>query len=629
MGRLADGAFTDRALRRAWEDVGANAHADGAEPPAGIARFAEHLDDEIGALVAEVAWGGYEPRDLTQVVMDFGRVLHIPAVRDRVVERAVLDVVQLYVDPVLGCSSYAYRPGLGVADAVQAVVALREEGFGWVLRTDVDQCFPSIPVPLARRMVEALVGDDELLRVVDLLLARPYRADGTGRHRMRGLARGCALSPMLANLVLTDLDDRLLRAGFRVVRYADDLTIAARDEDEAWEAARVAHLAVEQLGMTLGAEDTQVFSFEEGFTFPGEDFGPRYPAPLPGLGVAEPERKVLYLGLQGSHIRIAEGRLIVESAGDKDLLDVPSGQVRRIVCFGAVGVSAGVRSWAMSTGVDVTFASRRGRCLGALLPSALGPRADRLRDQVTARGSAPGLALCRDIVEATVRKQIVVLQRFGRRDHIDVVEGAVSGMRNVLAMLPACTSVDEVLGIEGAAASSYFPAYGALLPEELAFTHRTRRPPLDGHPSCTPCFSGNASPPSLQPASNLVWGSCTPTTNAAPVSPSTSWRNGGRWSSTRSSWRRHDRAGSPPIMGTPRTAAPGCTSPRRAVRRFLMGTSGACCTRPAARSPTSPGRCDVTSIAKRNDWGPRSATPNNPGQGCPGDDDPGRLRHHR
>jgi len=140
-----------------------------------VSRFDEELEEQLGQLVRDVAWGVYEPAPLTEVILadHGGRVLHIPAVRDRVVERAVLDAVTPFVDPVLGSTSYAYRPGLGVEDAVLEVAKLRDEGHRWVLRTDIDDCFPSIPVDLARRQLGALVDDSELLAVVDLLLARP------------------------------------------------------------------------------------------------------------------------------------------------------------------------------------------------------------------------------------------------------------------------------------------------------------------------------------------------------------------------------------------------------------------------------------------------------------------------
>lgn len=481
MGRLADAAFSDTGLREAWAAVLA-ANADDGELSRGVQRFERDLDDELVRLVADLAWGAYDPAPLTEVVLDDDgsrRMLHIPTVRDRVVERAVLDVLTPLVDPALGSASYAYRPGLGVQDAVHAVVALRDEGLGWVLRTDVDDCFPSVPVGQARRRLGALVDDPELLRVVDLLLARPYVARGRGQKVMRGLPQGCALSPLLTNLVLVDIDAALLDEGFPVVRYADDIVVAASSETEGWEAARVASRAVEELGMSLGPEDTHVMSFAEGFTFLGEDFGPRYPVALGSPRVEEPERKVLYVGVQGSRLRIAEGRVVAESPDDEGLLDVPSGHLRRVVCFGAVGVSAGLRSWALSSDVDVVFASRRGSYLGSMVAESGAARADRVRAQVACQGSTGGLAIAKAIVAAKIDKQIVVLQRFWRRDHAEITREAVSTMQQVLRMVPDAETSEQAMGLEGAAAAAYFPAIGTLLPEDLRFELRSRQPPLD------------------------------------------------------------------------------------------------------------------------------------------------------
>ena len=360
MGALADRAFTDRALREAWADVLRSDGENGVLSP-GVQRFEDVLEEGIGELVRDLAWGTYEPRGLTEVVIPSeGRVLHIPAVADRVVERAVYEAIVPLVDPVLGPSSYAYRPGLGVADAVQDLARQRDEGLTWVLLTDVDDCFPSVPVPLARRRLDALVPDQDVLSVVDLLLNRKTNGPRRGRRRVRGLAQGCALSPMLANLVLLDLDEALLEAGFAVVRYADNLAVAATNRDDACEALRIASQTLERIKMSLGGEDTQIMSFEEGFTFLGEDFGPRYPPVIEEHRVKEPDRRVVYVARSGGRVRVARGRLLVESHDGADLLSVPTSQVSRIVLFGSVGLSAGTRSWALATGVEVALCSRRG-----------------------------------------------------------------------------------------------------------------------------------------------------------------------------------------------------------------------------------------------------------------------------
>ena len=277
MTSIAAQAFSPEALRRAWGDIRAKDAADGALA-VGVQHFEAEEDARLERLVADLAWGSYTPEVLTEVLHASGddiRTLHIPAVRDRIVARAILGAIGPYVDPHLGSASYAYRPGLGVIDAVQALARLREEGFEWVLRTDIDQCFPTLRIAEARRRLAVLVPDPALLEVIDLLIARPYVAAGRGVRRMRGLPQGCPLSPLLANLVLAEVDADLLAEGFPVVRYADDIAVAAESSDEAWEACRILSTALGRFAMELGSEDTAVMSFAEGFTFLGEVFGPR------------------------------------------------------------------------------------------------------------------------------------------------------------------------------------------------------------------------------------------------------------------------------------------------------------------------------------------------------------------
>ena len=227
MGRLAEAAFSPRTLERAWHSVLTNDRRDGIVG-AGVARFEADWEDRLTRLGTDLAWGTYQPSPLTEVRLpesDEVRRLHVPAVADRVVARAVLEVVAPVVDPHLGSTSYGFRPGLGVADAVQAVATLRDEGLAWVLRTDVDECFPSVPVALSRRMLGAIVDDEDVMSIVDALLARGYTSSSRGHRIMQGLPQGCPLSPLLANLVLAGLDSDLLTQGFAVVRYADDITV--------------------------------------------------------------------------------------------------------------------------------------------------------------------------------------------------------------------------------------------------------------------------------------------------------------------------------------------------------------------------------------------------------------------
>ncbi|ACV77638.1 reverse transcriptase family protein [Nakamurella multipartita] len=118
-------------LEAAWTAILDSDREDGALA-VGVARFAEDADERLDRLADGLLDGGYEPGRLTPVplirVDGATRMLHVPTVSDRVVERALLGVLTPLVDPWLGAASFAYRPGIGVTDAVQEVARLRDEG---------------------------------------------------------------------------------------------------------------------------------------------------------------------------------------------------------------------------------------------------------------------------------------------------------------------------------------------------------------------------------------------------------------------------------------------------------------------------------------------------------------------
>ena len=153
--RKVVGCFTLPALRCAWERVLKKDAQDG-DISDSVERFAEGVQERLEELAEELRAGTFRPSDLTRVVIpkkNGERFLDIPSVRDRIVERAILEHINPAIDPLFGATAFGYRPGLGVADAAQEVVRLREEGYTHVLRTDVHDCFPSLPVALRRRPV--------------------------------------------------------------------------------------------------------------------------------------------------------------------------------------------------------------------------------------------------------------------------------------------------------------------------------------------------------------------------------------------------------------------------------------------------------------------------------------------
>ena len=479
---LIDRLASSQYLNAAWQAILTGISADEV-PSQAVQRFAREATQQIESLLEALTNRTYQPRTLhhTEIPKPDGgtRALDIPPVIDRIIEKALVEVMEPHVDPHISCAAFGFRPGLGVVDAVQRIVQERDNGLCWVLRTDLNDCFPTIPRDVARQALLALLPDHSLDDLIDRLLARKTLDNGRTRE-VDGLPQGSALSPMLANLVLARVDDALMDSGFPVVRYADDMTVPCSSPNEAAEALKVTTRAVEELGMSIQNAKTEIMDFSTGFCFLGEDFGPFYPPVQAEHRIRDPLKRILYVGRQGSRVWIRYGRIIVTSKDDAELLSVPASHVAGIVLFGAVGLSAGVRSWLLQQGISTVFASRTGSYLGSEIPASSKLKLSRVRAQVGLVNKPQRcLDFGRAVVSAKIRHQITLVQRFNTRPVAVAVRRDIELMRQMAQTVPAASDRAELMGFEGAAAKAYFSAVSQLLPEPLRFQGRSRRPPMD------------------------------------------------------------------------------------------------------------------------------------------------------
>ena len=468
-------------LEAALSEVVSGDVTDGAPNPSVVA-LRERGRAGLDELSHEVRGGTYLPRPLALVEIPKAdgstRRLAIPAARDRVLERALLQVIGDPLDALLGPWSFAYRRGVGVGDAVRAVVRTRDEGFGWVVHTDIDDCFENVDRDRLVRMLGQLLPDDSVMPLIQAWLERPVRAKGGAlRWPKRGVPQGSPLSPLWANLLLARVDETLAEHGCPVVRFADDLLVFARDRESAMQALRTTQKAATDAGFQIGDDKTEVIDFDTGFCFLGEDFNGRYPAAT-GEPLDEPDRNVLYVGVQGAYVSLAAGRLVV-SRKRAELLSVPSGHVARVVVFGSVTLSPAVVGWALSTGVGVVFCSRRGGLLGVAAPAG-GPGVE-LRRRQFVRSDDPtfSLAVSQGLVRGKLHNQRVLLQRRITPEAADALRQPIVQLAGCIALLPTATSLAELMGVEGAAARAYFEGLRGVVPNEFGFDARVTRPPGD------------------------------------------------------------------------------------------------------------------------------------------------------
>jgi len=241
-----------------------------------IGDFGDGLRFNLDLLRREIREARYRPLPLHRILVDKGngepRALSIPAVRDRVCQAAVLEVVGPIVERELETCSFAYRPGRSVRDAVRLVREYRDHGYRWVVDADVDSFFDTLDHDRLLARVESLLKDARLLRLISQWVSAEVW-DGESVTRLQhGIPQGSVVSPMLANLFLDELDEALLGKGLKVVRFADDFLILCRERAAAVDALELSEEILEGMGLALNDEKTAVTSFDDGFKYLGVVF---------------------------------------------------------------------------------------------------------------------------------------------------------------------------------------------------------------------------------------------------------------------------------------------------------------------------------------------------------------------
>ena len=218
-------------LVRAWQRVRGNKGApgvDGMTVEDAKSYLREHWPDIRSQLLA----GAYRPQPVKRVEIpkpDGGvRKLGVPCVVDRLVQQALLQVLQKRWDPTFSEHSYGFRPGRSAHQAVAQAQRYVAEGYSIVVDLDLEKFFDRVNHDGLMARVAARIADKRVLKLIRAFLNAGVMEDGLVRPVDEGTPQGGPLSPLLSNLVLDDLDKELARRGLRFCRYADDCNIYVR-----------------------------------------------------------------------------------------------------------------------------------------------------------------------------------------------------------------------------------------------------------------------------------------------------------------------------------------------------------------------------------------------------------------
>src|SRR5690606_2320367 len=197
-----------------------------------VEELPDYLRDEWPVLREQLLAGHYQPQAVQRRAIPKSgggmRELGIPTVLDRFIQQALLQVLQPAIDPSFSRHSYGFRPGRRAHEAVLAAQSYIQDGRRWVVDVDLEKFFDRVNHDVLMSKLAARIADRRVLGLIRRYLAAGVMAHGIVMERHEGTPQGGPLSPLLANVLLDEVDQALEQRGHAFVRYADDCNVYVR-----------------------------------------------------------------------------------------------------------------------------------------------------------------------------------------------------------------------------------------------------------------------------------------------------------------------------------------------------------------------------------------------------------------
>jgi len=225
---LLEAALTRQNLQTAWKRVKANKGAAGVDGLS-IEQTAQQLRQSWPEIRQALLAGSYRPSPVRKVLIPkpdgTQRELGIPTVTDRLIQQALLQVLQPLIDPTFSEHSHGFRPGRRAHDAVKAARAYVQAGKSVVVDVDLAKFFDRVNHDILIDRLKRRIDDAGVIRLVRAYLNAGIMDGGVVVDRHLGTPQGGPLSPLLANVLLDEVDKALEARGYSFARYADDCNV--------------------------------------------------------------------------------------------------------------------------------------------------------------------------------------------------------------------------------------------------------------------------------------------------------------------------------------------------------------------------------------------------------------------
>lgn len=481
--------------------------------------------ESLAESLEKLFWGRYSAPDLRGYVIPKKnggvRPLAVPPAFDRVLQRAVQQVLNESLEPLMSAQSHGYRPGRSRITASQAIQSAWREGYRWVYEGDIHDFFDSVSWRRVADRLNAIFFNDPLVAALMQWMQAAVVFKDERIERQDGLPQGSPLSPLLANLMLDDFDNDMEAAGFRLIRFADDFVVLCKNPEEAQRAEQTAQRSLEEHGLALHPDKSRIAEMDDGFHYLGylfvndmaldvsrnksaSDLSIKPVSPnswLAQLGTREAERaqsqqsltgiverihkqQAVQLGQRensGTFVTITGAPAVVSTLSkqmnvyrqDQCLMRLPWNSIEAILLLGNHQITTQAMHAALDKDVPIHLANTSGHYKGCISHNRNSQHQSVWMQQILSfQDEQKALYCAKQVIAARLRHMKEVLRQRKKAASVPVIDKAIRTLNRV-------TSRQQLLGYEGSATREYYAKLAEILPENFNFTGRNRRPPRD------------------------------------------------------------------------------------------------------------------------------------------------------
>jgi len=491
-----------------------------------IAVFEGNLFDNLAKLSQTLKDGTYRSDPLTGIVLPKPsgkiRALAIPTVRDRVLQRAVTQILGPAWDQLLEENSFAYRKGHSRVGAAQAIQKAYNEGYRYILESDIESFFDNVDWSILADKLRSLLPGNPMVDLIMAWVMQEVLFEGQVLKRNQGVPQGAVISPLLANLYLDEFDESL-GSDFRLVRYADDFVVLCKSKERAQAALEMSQEALKPLKLKIQDAKTKIVDFDQGFQYLGylfcrsmvveakkesqatqplvkeqlrlDQIPPHHwltqvdlsqakeisdpdTSPATSLGsqtpAQDPDRFPVYLTEPDVYVRLSGQALSLtyRNKPHKREVKIPLQQILAVIDYGRPSITLDAVAKLSQANIPTYLQNQMGKTYLAI-PAMLPNHALWLRQLQWQDKPQQVIAFVHAVVSAKINNYRIICKRR------DWDSQSVQDLKNLEQQSKQATTVDAIRGYEGRAAAVYFQQFAQQLPTPWTFQGRIKHPPPD------------------------------------------------------------------------------------------------------------------------------------------------------